>query len=97
MAQKKSISKTIKRSNVKFGPVEFSQWNFILFLTLSFILLVVVLNAMTGLTNDIRTRAMYGNCPSKVQAPRAEDCAGGTWLYKRGNDGCPGFFCNPTK
>jgi hypothetical protein len=69
------------------------SWNFILFLTLAFILLVVVLTAMSRLTPDVRSRAGLA-CP-QVTLPRAEDCATG-WIYKRDTtSGCLSFFCNP--
>lgn len=67
------------------------SWNFILFLTLAFILLVVVLTAMRRLTYDVRSRAGL-ECP-EVSLPRAEDCSRG-WIYKRdATNGCLKFFC----
>lgn len=67
------------------------SWNFILFLTLAFILLVVVLSAMSRLTFDVRSRAGL-ECP-QVSLPRAEDCSTG-WVYKRdATNGCLKFFC----
>lgn len=72
---------------------DFGQWNFVLFLTLAFILLVVVLNAMTGVSQDLRSKA-FDKCP-ELTAPRAEDCPGG-WTFKRGTDGCVAFFCEAT-
>ena len=68
------------------------SWNFIIFLTLAFILLVVVLTAMRRLTFDVRSRAGL-ECP-QVTLPRAEDCSTG-WVYKRNTtNGCLAFFCN---
>lgn len=70
---------------------DFMSWNFILFLTLAFILLVVVLSAMRRLTFDVRSRAGL-ECP-QVVLPRAEDCSAG-WIYKRDSaNGCLKFFC----
>ena len=67
------------------------SWNFIMFLTLAFILLVVVLTAMRRLTYDVRSRAGL-ECP-EVSLPRAEDCSNG-WIYKRdATNGCLKFFC----
>jgi hypothetical protein len=67
------------------------SWNFIMFLTLAFILLVVVLAAMRRLTFDVRSRAGLA-CP-EVSLPRAEDCSTG-WIYKRdATNGCLKFFC----
>ena len=70
---------------------DFKSWNFIMFLTLAFILLVVVLTAMNHLTFDIRSRAGLA-CPT-VTLPRAEDCSTG-WVYKRNTtNGCLTFVC----
>ncbi len=70
---------------------DLSAWNFILFLTLAFILLVVVLTLMRNVTQDVRSRAGLA-CP-QVTLPRAEDCASG-WVYKRdATNGCLKFFC----
>ena len=81
-----------KRVAVKKFSTELSAWNFILFLTLAFILLVVVLTLMKNVTQDVRSKAGFA-CPT-LTLPRAEDCATG-WIYKRNTDGCLGFFCNP--
>jgi len=81
-----------KRVAVKKFSTELSAWNFILFLTLAFILLVVVLTLMKNVTQDVRSKAGFA-CPT-LTLPRAEDCATG-WIYKRNADGCLGFFCNP--
>lgn len=69
---------------------DLSSWNFIMFLTLAFILLVVVLTAMKKVSLDLRSRAGL-SCP-QLALPRAEDCAGG-WTYKRDANGCLAFFC----
>ncbi len=70
---------------------DLSAWNFILFLTLAFILLVVVLTLMRNVTQDVRSRAGLA-CP-QVTLPRAEDCSTG-WIYKRdAANGCLKFFC----
>ena len=67
------------------------SWNFIIFLTLAFILLVVVLSVSSRLTYDLRSRAGL-TCP-EVTLPRAEDCSSG-WIYKRdAANGCLKFFC----
>ncbi len=85
MAKKKSVTKTSAK------PQEFASWNFILFLTLAFILLVVMLSAMSNVSRDIRSKAGL-ICP-EVTLPRAEDCAGG-WKYQRDmTNGCPTFVC----
>lgn len=87
MARKKSVTKT----KLSAKPQEFASWNFILFLTLAFILLVVMLSAMSNVSRDIRSKAGL-ICP-EVTLPRAEDCAGG-WKYQRDmTNGCPTFVC----
>ena len=69
MARKTSHTKTFKN--------DFTSWNFIIFLTLAFILLVVVLTAMRRLTFDVRSHAGLA-CP-QITLPRAEDCSSG-WI-----------------
>lgn len=80
----------ITRSTSGLKVKDFSKWNFIIFLTLAFILLVLILNFASQTSHDIRSRAGL-ECP-KLTAPRAEDCAGG-WTFKRAADGCLAFFC----
>ena len=70
--------------------MDWGPWNFIIFLTLAFLLLVVVLNATSKISLDLRSRAGLA-CP-ELTVPRAEDCPGG-WTYKRDTDGCLAFFC----
>ena len=70
---------------------DLKSWNFILFLTLAFILLVVVLSAMKNVSFDLRSRAGLV-CPT-VTLPRAEDCSTG-WIYKRDpTTACLTFVC----
>jgi len=85
---KKRTNSTTKTNKKTF--LDFSSWNFIIFLTLAFILLIVVITQMNGVSYDLRSRAGL-ECP-KLVAPRAEDCAGG-WIYKRDLNGCLAFFC----
>lgn len=73
-----------------FKALDLASWNFIIFLTLAFVLLVVVLSATSKMSLDLRSKAGLA-CP-QLTAPRAEDCAGG-WTYKRDTNGCLGFFC----
>ncbi len=86
--------KKISRRSVQHAKprklFDFSAWNFILFLTLAFILLVVVLTQMNKVSFDLRSKAGL-TCP-ELTAPRAEDCAGG-WTFKRDINGCLAFFC----
>jgi hypothetical protein len=84
MAKRKISVNTVAKWN------DLSSWNFIMFLTLAFILLVVVLTAMKKVSLDLRSRAGL-SCP-QLALPRAEDCAGG-WTYKRDANGCLAFFC----
>lgn len=84
MAKRRLVSKHA------FLREDLSSWNFIIFLTLAFILLVVVLSAMKKVSLDLRSRAGLA-CP-QLELPRAEDCAGG-WTYKRDANGCLAFFC----
>jgi ABC-type lipoprotein release transport system permease subunit len=84
---KRKVQATRTRKN------DLMSWNFIIFLTLAFILLVVVLSAMNRVTLDVRSRAGLA-CP-QITLPRAEDCATG-WVYKRdATNGCLSFFCTP--
>lgn len=84
MAKRKHASKSVRTSDL-------SSWNFILFLTLAFILLVVMLNAMKNVAFDVRSKAGL-TCP-QATLPRAEDCPGG-WTYQRDvTNGCPTFVC----
>lgn len=69
---------------------DIASWNFIIFLTLAFILLVIVLTATNKIALDVRSRAA-GACP-KITLPRAEDCPEG-WTFKRDTTGCVAFFC----
>jgi hypothetical protein len=74
-----------------FRANDLTSWNFILFLTLAFILLVIMLNAMSRMAFDVRSKAGL-SCP-EVTLPRAEDCPGG-WKYQRdATNGCPTFVC----
>ncbi len=70
--------------------IDIRQWNFILFLTLSFILLVIVAVQMKTTNFDLRSKAGL-ECP-KLVAPEADACPGG-WTYKRDTNGCVAFFC----
>lgn len=74
-----------------FAQHDLASWNFIIFLTLAFILLVLVLAGMKRVSLDLRSRAGL-SCPVIEQLPRAEDCPGG-WIFKRDDQGCPSFFC----
>ena len=81
---------------VLFKNKDLASWNFIIFLTLAFILLVVVLSAMQGVSFDVRSKAGL-TCPT-LTLPRVEDCPGGEWKFKRdpNNPSCQAFICEPT-
>lgn len=84
MARRRHTSAALFRKN------DLSSWNFVIFLTLAFILLVVVVAAMKNVSLDLRSKAGL-SCP-QLSLPRAEDCPGG-WTYKRDAQGCLAFFC----
>jgi len=71
---------------------DFSSWNFILFLTLALILLVIVAVNVRKVSLDLRSRAS-GICPQITALPRPEDCPGGKWSFQRDTQGCERFFC----
>ncbi len=73
-----------------FRAKDLASWNFIIFLTLAFILLVIVVSAMKKVSLDVRSKA--GLACQELTLPRAEDCPGG-WTYKRDINGCLAFFC----
>lgn len=80
---------------IPFKNSELTSWNFIIFLTLAFLLLVIVLSAMRGVTTDLRSRAGL-SCPEikSSELPAPEACPGGVWQYKRNaQTGCPAFHC----
>jgi len=84
MPKRKTTHKTTKTH-------DFTSWNFILFLTLAFILLVTMLGAINKESTKLRAKAGLA-CP-EVILPRAEDCPGG-WKYHRDTtNGCPTFVC----
>ena len=95
-ARKSPKKKIAVRKNLytSRSTADFSAWNFIIFLSLAFILLVVVLTQMNRTSFDLRSKAGL-TCP-ELTAPRAEDCAGG-WTFRRDTNGCLAFFCEPKK
>lgn len=76
-------------------PKDFSQWNFIIFLTLSFILLVIVALNLKNVSLDLRTRA--AGCTPITSLPHPDACPGGEWRFKRdpAKPQCLAFFCEP--
>ena len=91
---KRTVRKSAKTSSsANFKTNDLSSWNFIIFLTLGFILLVIVLTAMNKMSLDLRSRAGLA-CPQITSLPRPEDCPGGEWKFKRDKaTTCESFFC----
>jgi hypothetical protein len=69
---------------------EYKSWNFILFLTLAFILLVILLGAITSVSNDLQAKAGLRCATPKL--PDASACPGG-WKYTQTENGCATFVC----
>lgn len=85
-----------KKKSVKITTKDFSAWNFIIFLTISLILLVLVVSGMQEVAVDLRSRAGL-TCPNPLSAfggqlPKTADCSG---EWKLGSDakGCQVFLC----
>jgi ABC-type lipoprotein release transport system permease subunit len=72
------------------GILDLSGWNFIIFLTLAFMLLVFVLSVMRGVSQDVRTKAGL-TCPT-VSLPDPNTCPTG-WTLVTDAAGCAGFVC----
>lgn len=84
--------KTAVKKKTVINPFDFSGWNFIIFLTLAFVLVVVVALAMGDTATELRAKAGL-SCPIIKELPRPEDCPGGEWKFRRGENGCQAFFC----
>ena len=77
---------------------DFAGWNFVIFLTLAFMLLVAILVSMKGVALDIRSKAGLA-CKSPFTAfgnrlPRAAEC-NGEWKLLEDEKGCQAFACVP--
>ncbi|MBP9813978.1 hypothetical protein KBC80_02165 [Candidatus Woesebacteria bacterium] len=93
MAKKKVRSAKVSASFVR---KDLASWNFVIFLTLAFILLVVILVSMKGVALDMRTRAGLA-CPNPLAAfngrlPQPADCSG-DWKLSNDARGCQVFLC----
>jgi hypothetical protein len=86
--------KTPTPKTKKIHPIDFSAWNFIIFLSLAFILIVFVALAMSNTAADLSAKAGF-RCPQISSLPRPEACPGGKWTFKRDTSGCQAFFCEP--
>ncbi len=97
MARKKSRIQAKPSLSSKMGK-DLGSWNFVIFLTLAFLLLVVVVASMKGVALDLRSRAGLA-CPNPLaafngQLPQSSECNG---EWKLGSDarGCQVFLCQP--
>jgi hypothetical protein len=82
---------TISEARMKFISNDIASWNFIIFLTLSFMLLVAIVTAMKSMgtsSNDIRSKAA-DNCEATVTT-----CDKGKAVCFKGLDGCPRCVCS---
>jgi hypothetical protein len=88
--------KTRITNSTAFIRRDLASWNFVIFLTLAFMLLVVILVSMKGVALDLRTRAGLA-CPNPLAAfggklPAAGDCIG-EWKISTDARGCQVFLC----
>lgn len=95
MARKRSYA---KRSISSVMGKQMSSWNFVIFLTLAFVLLVVIVVSMQGVALDLRSRAGLG-CPNPLSAfngklPQPNEC-NGEWKLSSDARGCQVFLCQP--
>jgi hypothetical protein len=84
--------KTVKKQTKKL--LDLSGWNFIIFLTLAFMLIIFVLSAMRGVSQDVRTKAGLA-CPT-VTLPDPAACSTG-WKLTTDANNCTGFICESAK
>lgn len=94
MAKKKIRS--YKRVQSTAVTKDLSAWNFIMFLTIALILLVLVVSRMQSVAVDLRARAGL-SCPDPLTAfggkiPNTKDCSG-EWKLSEDAKGCQVFLC----
>ena len=75
---------------------DLSAWNFVIFLTIALILLVLVVSRMQGVALDLRSKAGL-SCPDPLTAfggklPVTQDC-NGEWKLSEDAKGCQVFLC----
>lgn len=75
---------------------DLGAWNFIIFLTIALMLLVLVVSSMRGVAVDLRSRAGL-TCPNPLSAfggqlPKTADCSG-EWKLSKDAKGCEVFLC----
>jgi len=98
MARKKSRTPNkIKPSFTGSMGKELGSWNFVIFLTLAFVLLVVVVVSMKGVALDLRSKAGL-SCPDPLAAfngrlPAPSEC-NGEWKLSSDSRGWQVFFCH---
>ena len=79
-----------KRTVKKLAFFDFSAWNFIIFLLLGFILIVVVATAHQGNATDLGVQAVFVS--PIVSWPDPSQCRSG-WRPKFERGKCPVFVC----
>lgn len=97
MARRSVRSKTNYKAATAVGR-DLSKWNFVIFLILALILLVVVVTSMKGVALDLRSRAGLA-CPNPLaafngQLPKASEC-NGEWKLGTDARNCQVFLCQP--
>ena len=90
----KRKSRVIK--NRSLDTKDFGAWNFVIFLTVALILLVLVVSRMQGVAMDLRSRAGFA-CSNPLaafggQLPKSSDCSG-EWKLSTDAKGCQVFLC----
>lgn len=94
----KKHSRSSKASASGSFKKDFAGWNFVIFLTLAFMLLVAILMNMKNVALDVRSKAGLA-CKSPFAAfgnrlPRAAEC-NGEWKLLEDDKGCQAFACVP--
>lgn len=77
---------------------DLGSWNFVIFLTLALVLLVVVVASMKNVAQDLRSKAGL-SCPNPLAAfngklPQPTEC-NGEWKLSEDTRGCQVFVCQP--
>ncbi len=98
MARKKFRTQKSRVSLSHSMGKELGSWNFVIFLTLAFVLLVIVVVSMKGVALDLRSRAGLA-CPNPLAAfngklPQTSECDG-EWRLSEDVRGCQVFLCQP--
>lgn len=96
----KRSTRSNKQASITSIKKDFAGWNFVIFLTLAFMLLVAILVSLKGVALDVRSKAGL-TCTSPFAAfgnrlPRAAEC-NGEWKLLEDTRGCQAFACVPPK